>query len=103
LLDQGGAIFIDVRDTDSFQAGHIESAILLNDQDIEAFLLSVDHATPLIVYCYHGNSSLGGAIYFLNNGFTHVWSMTGGFEDWRQRFPFVPSDFPAKPIGSTEA
>ncbi len=37
-----------------------------------------------IVYCYHGNSSMGATGYFLENGFTNVASMMGGFEAWRQ-------------------
>lgn len=40
--------------------------------------------TPVIVYCYNGNSSLGATAYFIENGFKNVASMSGGFEAWRQ-------------------
>ena len=38
----------------------------------------------MIVYCYHGNSSLGAVAYFFENGFKKIASMSGGFEAWRQ-------------------
>jgi len=41
---------------------------------------------PLIVYCYHGNSSKSAAHYFCENGFTQVYSMDGGFEAWRLKY-----------------
>jgi thiosulfate sulfurtransferase len=43
-----------------------------------------------VVYCYHGNSSLGAAGYFLENGFKNVASMMGGFEAWRQVYEHEP-------------
>ncbi len=38
----------------------------------------------IVVYCYHGNSSLGATAYLIENGFKNVASMSGGFEAWRQ-------------------
>ncbi len=38
----------------------------------------------MVVYCYHGNSSLGATAFLLENGFKNVASMSGGFEAWRQ-------------------
>jgi thiosulfate sulfurtransferase len=37
-----------------------------------------------VVYCYHGHTSLGGAAYLMDQGFTEVYSLIGGFERWRQ-------------------
>jgi len=42
---------------------------------------------PVIVYCYHGNSSLGGTMYLKEQGFQDVRSMQGGFEEWRLEGP----------------
>jgi thiosulfate sulfurtransferase len=82
-LAQGQAVFVDVRDPMSYEAAHIPGAIRVNDDNLEAFLASADKKRPLIVYCYHGFSSVGGAGYFLGEGFEDVVSMEGGFEAWR--------------------
>ena len=81
--EKGSATIIDIRDTASFQSGHIPGAIHLSDDTIEQFLSNTDKEKPLIVYCYHGISSQGAAAYFFEKGFKEVSSMTGGFENWR--------------------
>ena len=82
-----GAIFVDVRDPGSHLAAHVPGAVRVDDASLAEFLRSTPRDRPLVVYCYHGHTSLGGAAYFLAQGFTQVWSMTGGFEAWRGRFP----------------
>lgn len=82
-LEEGAVTFVDVRDPWSYEEGHIPGAILVNDGEVEAFLSSADKTRPLVVYCYHGFSSMGGAAYFTEQGFTDVASLTGGFEAWR--------------------
>lgn len=86
-LEKGEALFMDVRDRGSYTASHIPGAIHVSDATIADFLAATDRSRPIIVYCYHGNSSLGGAAYLLENGFESVHSMSGGFEGWRGRHP----------------
>lgn len=86
-LDEGGVTFVDVRDPGSYRAARIPGAIHVNDHNVREFVEAADKARPVIVYCYHGNSSLGGAAYFLRNGFREVVSMAGGFEAWRPVYP----------------
>ena len=81
------ADFIDVRDPQSFETGHIPGALHVNDNNLEEFLLKADKSKHHIVYCYHGNSSMGGTAYFLENGFKKVQSLTGGFGKWSELFP----------------
>ena len=42
---------------------------------------------PVLVLCYHGNSSKGAAQYLINQGFDQVYSVDGGFDAWRTAFP----------------
>ena len=84
MLDQKEGIFVDIRDAGSYRAGHIPGAIHLHDGNVEAFVQHSAKDTPLVVYCYHGNSSLGATAYFIEQGFGQVASMSGGFEAWRQ-------------------
>jgi thiosulfate sulfurtransferase len=51
---------------------------------VQEFVQHTDKDTSLVVYCYHGNSSLGATAYLMENGFKDVVSMSGGFEAWRQ-------------------
>ena len=81
-LDEKGAVFVDIRDPQSFRAAHIPWAINVDDRTLPAFLAAADKKRTLIVYCYHGHSSLGGAAYFIEEGFADVDSRSGGFEAW---------------------
>ncbi|HVM33677.1 MAG TPA: thiosulfate sulfurtransferase GlpE [bacterium] len=81
---EAGQTFVDVRDPASFKAGHVPGAIFLDDQSLGGFLAKADRGKPVVVYCYHGHTSLGGAAYLMDNGFTDVVSLRGGFELWRQ-------------------
>lgn len=82
-LEEGSATFVDVRDPWSYDEAHIPGAIRINDAEVDAFVSSADKQRPLVVYCYHGISSIGGAAYFTEQGFADVSSLSGGFEAWR--------------------
>jgi thiosulfate sulfurtransferase len=83
-LDHKDSIFVDIRDPDSYQAAHIPGALHLHNGNLQEFVQNTEKEKPLVVYCYHGNSSLGAVAYLLENGFKNVASMSGGFEAWRQ-------------------
>ena len=87
LKDKDSATIVDIRDPASFIAGHIPNAIHLNDATVEQFIIDTDKDKPLVVYCYHGISSQGAAVYFSEKGFKEVSSMIGGFECWLSAFP----------------
>lgn len=94
------AAFVDVRDAGSFRGGHIPGALHVGDHNVAQFVSSADKARPTIVYCYHGHSSLGGAAYLLEQGFTEVYSLRGGFAAWHGRptdTAPLPSPGPAPP------
>ena len=83
-LVDGTATFVDVRDPGSYAEARIPGARLINDAEVAQFVAEADKSRTLIVYCYHGNASLGGAAYFQEHGFADVYSLTGGFEHWRR-------------------
>jgi thiosulfate sulfurtransferase len=77
---------VDVRDSGSFSARNIKNSINVLSENIAEFLDDADKAKPLIAYCYHGNNSQGAAAYFFAQGFTEVYSMDGGFEEWSRKY-----------------
>lgn len=83
-LDGKTSVFVDIRDPNSYREAHIPGALHLHDGNVQEFLQSTAKDQSVIVYCYHGNSSMGATAYFMENGFTDVASMSGGFEAWRQ-------------------
>lgn len=85
-LDGGAALFVDIRDPNSYGQAHIPGAIHLHDGNVQEFVQSTDKEKEIVVYCYHGNSSLGATAFLIENGFKNVASMAGGFEGWRQAY-----------------
>jgi len=79
----GDAVFVDIRDPNSFGAGHIPGAIAATQENIDALLENTPKSQEIVIYCYHGNSSRGATQWFQQRGFEAVRSMSGGFEDWR--------------------
>lgn len=83
----GSAALVDIRDPQSFDAGHALSAFHLTNTSLQAFMLQHDIARPVMVMCYHGNSSRSVAQYLLHQGFDTVYSIDGGFESWVRQYP----------------
>lgn len=86
-LTQQNIILIDIRDETTYQQNHIPGAKHLSNKNLVEFLQQTEKTSPIIVYCYHGHSSQSAAQFLLNEGFTEVYSMTGGFEAWLQNHP----------------
>jgi thiosulfate sulfurtransferase len=90
-LIEAEATIVDIRDPQSFQMGHIEGATLLDNNSLESFLQNTAKDTAVLVYCYHGNSSQQAGQFLVQQGFTQVFSMDGGFEAWKSCYPSISS------------
>ncbi|WP_445426162.1 thiosulfate sulfurtransferase GlpE [Alishewanella sp. HL-SH06] len=86
------AIIADIRDENSFAAGHIEGAYHLTNGSIVQFMQQFPFEQPIVVVCYHGNSSQGAAQYLAQQGYEEVYSMDGGVAAWRAEYPVVTDD-----------
>lgn len=87
LIAQGNSQIIDIRDAMSFQAGHMKNAIRIDNEGVPHFMAQANQQAPLIVCCYHGNSSQSAAHYFSEEGFSEVYSLDGGYEEWKVMYP----------------
>ncbi|MDP5144261.1 thiosulfate sulfurtransferase GlpE [Rheinheimera baltica] len=92
LLADCKVVIADIRDEQSFAGGHIEGSYHLTNGSLTGFMQQVEFEQPVVVVCYHGNSSQGAAQYLAQQGFEQVFSMDGGFESWRSQLPFVSGD-----------
>ncbi|AXU97301.1 thiosulfate sulfurtransferase GlpE [Erwinia persicina] len=86
-LAEENALLVDIRDPQSFAMAHASGAFHLTNDSLPAFIAQAALTTPVLVMCYHGNSSKGAAQYLLNQGFTQAYSIDGGFDAWRNAFP----------------
>lgn len=84
---ENNATIVDIRDLTSFQTSHITNASNLTNDNVQDFIDNNDKNQPVVVCCYHGNSSKGAAEYLAAQGFTQVYSLNGGFSQWSVMFP----------------
>ena len=86
-LREQGAVVVDIRDAQAYASRHITGARHLDNHSLHDFIANADLDAPLIVACYHGNSSQSAAAYLVGQGFSEVYSLDGGFELWRATYP----------------
>ena len=84
LLAGEAITVLDIRDPVSFSDGHIDNALHAETIDMNKFIAEEDKNKPLLVYCYHGISSQSAASYLIENGFTQVYSLEGGYTAWSE-------------------
>jgi len=89
LINSEGAIVIDVRDPNTYAQGHIENSIRVDNSNVHSFIESSDKSKPLVVVCYHGNSSQQAAAVMAQQGFEKSYSMDGGMSEWTLTKPVV--------------
>lgn len=83
LIATGNVIIADVRDRDSYDEEHIANAIHLSMPKLQEFSEQADKTMPILVYCYHGITSQSVGQHLIEQGFTEVYSLVGGFEAWK--------------------
>lgn len=87
LLWQENSTLVDIRDQQSFALRHVPQALHLTNANLNTFMQQHEFHQPIMVMCYHGNSSRSVAQYLVQQGFDKVYSIDGGFEAWAGLFP----------------
>jgi rhodanese-related sulfurtransferase len=82
----GGAVLIDVREDNEFDAGHAAGAKHMSRGIIERDIVQTfpDKETELVLYCGGGFRSALSADMLQKMGYTNVWSMDGGWAAWQE-------------------
>lgn len=80
-----GAVLIDVREDNEWNAGHASDALHLGRGIIERDIVNTipDKGTEIILYCGGGFRSALSADNLQKMGYTNVWSMDGGWRAWQ--------------------
>lgn len=83
ILDgEGVSVLLDIRDAESYNQSHALRAIHVNQDVLSDFIYNTPKDIPVLVICYHGNSSQSLAQYLSYQGFIDVYSIDGGYEAW---------------------
>lgn len=95
LLEENECAILDMRDQHSFERGHLDGATMVTDAVISQLLRNKQKDRPIVIYCYHGNSSRDLASFFCGIGFSRVFNLEGGWQAWQNFIEvnrFHPSD-----------
>lgn len=84
LATDANTVLIDIRDSQSFDEGHDKNALHLTQENLSDFIDVTPKQVPILVMCYHGNSSQSVAQYLTTQGFEKVYSIDGGYEAWKE-------------------
>jgi molybdopterin/thiamine biosynthesis adenylyltransferase/rhodanese-related sulfurtransferase len=81
-----GAVWIDVREADEWQEGHLPGAVHIPRGFLESRVEGVAPAknTPVVLYCASGARSAFAAKSLRELGYDTVYSLVGGFTDWKR-------------------
>jgi molybdopterin/thiamine biosynthesis adenylyltransferase/rhodanese-related sulfurtransferase len=80
-----GATWVDVRELDEWQEGHIPGAVHVPRGYLESRIEGVaEKSKPVVVYCAAGNRSAFAAKTLAELGYEDVYSLRGGFTDWKR-------------------
>jgi molybdopterin/thiamine biosynthesis adenylyltransferase/rhodanese-related sulfurtransferase len=81
-----GAVWVDVREADEWQEGHLPGAIHVPRGNLESRIENAapDKAQPIVLYCASASRSAFAAKTLGELGYTNVHSLIGGFTDWKR-------------------
>lgn len=84
LETRSETLVFDLRDDPGFKLDHYPKAQRLDEKTLKRLLKQGDRKTPIIVICFHGNSSKDIAKMLSDFGFSDSYSLQGGYEAWRK-------------------
>ncbi len=84
-----GAVLIDVREREEYEAGHIDGAQLCSRGELDGAISALvpDKHTPIVCYCGGGNRGALAADTLQQLGYDQVHSIEGGLKQYRKANP----------------
>ena len=80
---EGGTVFLDVREPNEWNLGHVASAIHIPRGQLENKVEgTINRESEIVVYCAGGSRSALAADTLRQMGYEKVSSLTGGFRAW---------------------
>jgi len=82
LLRKGGVQFVDVREQDEYDAGHIPGITHIPLSQFTERAGELDPNRELVLVCRSGNRSGKACDYLQSIGYRHLTNLAGGMNDW---------------------
>ncbi len=83
-------VVLDVRTKEEYEISHLQNAILIPVSELAGQLAELDKDKKILVYCNTGIRSAMASKILVNNGFSSVYNMLGGIDDWiKAGYPVV--------------
>lgn len=85
IENEDDLVILDVRTKEEFDGAHIEGAVQIPVDELEARLVEIEEYkdAPMLVYCRSGNRSSVAVEILLENNFTEIYHMSDGFMNWK--------------------
>lgn len=85
IANTPNAVLVDVRTAKEYSEGHLPNAhnIDVKGNDFIQKMDSINHDTPLYLYCLAGSRSDAAAKKLKAQGFTHIKQLSGGYLNWK--------------------
>jgi rhodanese-related sulfurtransferase len=85
MVNHEGAVFVDVREDQEYQQGHIVNAVHVPLSRLQDRITSLDRykTKPVIVVCQTGHRSARGFGLMRKHGFEAVYNLRGGIQAWK--------------------
>ena len=89
LFDEKSAVFIDARDSEDYELGHIENAVNIPFDYYDEYMDTIDalnYDDVFIIYCSGGECSLSldlADVFFTDKAFENVFVFEGGLPAWQ--------------------
>ena len=82
---ESGVVTLDVRTSGEFAAGHIANAINIDVEGMtfDGDIKSLDKDATYAVYCHSGRRSVISVNKLKDAGFTNLFNLTNGIQDWQ--------------------
>lgn len=84
LLNNPDVVFLDVREQEEYDAGHIPGVQLIPLGSIPNRLNEIPTDKTVVAVCRSGNRSSQATQFLRDHGFDNVHNMTGGMNQWLQ-------------------
>ena len=79
---ENGAFMLDVRTVEEWNAGHIPGATLIPLDQLSARYGELPTDQEIVIYCRSGNRSAQALSLLTEAGFSTIYSMNGGINNW---------------------
>jgi rhodanese-related sulfurtransferase len=87
---EAGAVIVDVREPDEWQAGHVPGAKHIPLGSLGARMGELDPNAEIIAVCHSGVRSDAAVKALRRAGFGNAWNLAGGMVAWeRKKLPIV--------------